>query len=463
MRSLQGRRTLDFRALAFAIGLLLTPVLLSAQSSGSATLRGLLRQAEVNYPLLKAKAATVQAAQKSITASQSTLIPVVMAAYQANYATNNNLVGMSFAQFVPPISGPPSAANSSTCYYGSTATLWMNWQPYTFGQREAQVNLATAGLQVAEADNVNEVFQQKIKVVNAYLNVLTAQELINVSKENLLRTQANLAKATALVQSGIRPAVDTALYRAEEARATVDLLNAQNTQRQAAITLAQLVASDTTLQCADSSFILSTPILPSGLDSVRHPFLSLASSSIGLSVARRNVFAKSMMPMLDVWAATFARGSGVPTPQKVDPIDGLNFQRYNYGVGLQISVPVLQFLRVGPQIDAEEYTTQSLQERYNDVSLQLRKQNEIADTALRNAIAITKESPLYYESAAFSYRAMFSRYQSGLATFADLQQAQYSLVKAETDNKLAFMNAWKALLNKASIAGDINVFLNQAN
>ena len=434
-----------------------------AQESSAAMLRNLLKTAETNYPLLKAKAASVLAAQKGVSTSQSTLIPSLMAAYQVNYATDNSLNGMSFAQFVPPISGPAYAAENWTGVWGGTATLLMNWEPYTFGQRESQIDYATAGLQFANADNENEIFQQKIKVINAYLNVLTAQELIKVYAKNLTRTQTNLVTTTALVQSGIRPSVDSALFDAEVARAQVDLLNANNLERQAAITLAQVVASDTTIHVADSSYFVNTPVLPSGSDSIQNPILSMYSSSIGLEGARKNIFAKTMMPMLDIWATTFGRGSEISPTGKYFAQSGLIFERHNYGVGLQLSVPILQFARILPQLEQEDYAIQAQQEKMNEVSLQLRKQNEIADTTFANALAITHESPVYYQSAAYSYRALSSRYQSGLANFSDLVQAQYSLVKAETDNKLAYMNAWKALLNKAAVNGDINIFLNQAN
>jgi outer membrane protein len=66
-------------------------------------------------------------------------------------------------------------------------------------------------------------------------------------------------------------------------------------------------------------------------------------------------------------------------------------------------------------------------------------------------------------SADFSYRAMLSRYQSGLVNYADLIQTQYLLVKAESETKTAYINAWKALLLKAAVKGDLNLFLNQVN
>ena len=57
----------------------------------------------------------------------------------------------------------------------------------------------------------------------------------------------------------------------------------------------------------------------------------------------------------------------------------------------------------------------------------------------------------------------FQDIRSGLANYADLIQAEYLLIKAETENKTNFMGVWKALLYKAAVKGDLNIFLNQVN
>ena len=95
------------------------------------------------------------------------------------------------------------------------------------------------------------------------------------------------------------------------------------------------------------------------------------------------------------------------------------------------------------------------------MKLQLEKQNDVADITLSNALKIAQETPAFYESAEFSYRTLRSRYNSGLVNYADLIQAQYTLIKSEADLKRAYLNAWKALLYKTAVQGDINIFLNQ--
>jgi len=423
----------------------------------------LLQIAESNYPLLKSKMLDVQAAQKGVNASKSTLIPSLDASYQANYATYNNITGMAYPQFLIPISGPPSAGNNYNGVFGSATSLVLNWQPVTFGQRRAQTDVANANLQYVNADAQNEIFQHKIKVINAYLDAITATELTKVSENNLKRTEANLQAVRSLVISGIRPGVDTALIKSEMSKAKVELLNAQKYKEQTYIYLSQLLASDDKLIIQDTAFFKKLPSITLSVDSIKHPLIQAYNSNLEISLARKKVLSRTMMPTLGVWGTTYARGSGISNTGLVNSTDGLNFQRYNYGVGLQLSVPLLQFARIHPQLQQQEFIIQSGQEKLNEIELQLKKQKELADTTMSNAFKVVKESPLFLESAQFSYNAIQSRYQSGLANFSDLVQAQYLLIKAETDFKLTYMDVWKALLFKAAVNGDLNLFINQVN
>ena len=173
------------------------------------------------------------------------------------------------------------------------------------------------------------------------------------------------------------------------------------------------------------------------------------------------MLSRTMLPTLGIWGTTFARGSGVRNDGTVNSPDGLNFQRYNYGFGLQLSMPLLQYARINPQIQQQKLLVKSNEEKLKDISLQLRKQLEMADTTLDNALSTARENSFLLESSDLSYRAMLSRYRSGLENFTDLVQAQYSLVKAEAEMKTAYINVWKALLLKAAVEGDLNEFLNQ--
>ena len=383
----------------------------------SATLKELLQLAETNYPLLKSKAFDLQAAQKNVDASKRTIIPSVDASYQLNYATYNNITGMAYSQFFVPISGPPSSGNEMNGVFGSVASLLLNWQPEIFGQRQSQVDFAKAGLRYAVADAQNEIFKHKINVINAYLDVLMASELVNLYEENVRRIEASASQVRTLVMTGIKPGVDSALLKAEVSKSKIDFLNTKKLKDQTVIILSQLLATDNIPLLSDTMYFNKLPSVYPIDDSLKNPLLSLYTSSIDMSNARKKVLSKTKMPTLGAWGTTYARGSGISYNGTVKSSDGLGLQRYNYVLGLQLSVPVLQFARIKPKLQQQDFIIKSDEEKLNEISLQLKKQNQLADTALNNAFAIAKDTPLFYESAAYSYKALISRYQSGLANF----------------------------------------------
>lgn len=433
------------------------------EQSNSVSLKELLKQAVDNYPLLKSKAYEVQAAEKGVDATKRSLVPTLDASYQTGFATYNNIIGMASTSFLVPISGPPSTGNNYEGIFGSSAGLILNWKPFTFGERSAQVDVSKAELHYSAADAQNEIFKHQVKVINAYLDMLSAKELLKVFDKNYSRTQSNYTSVKSLVASGIKPGVDSSMFRGEMSRAKIELLNIQKYREQAIIYFSQLLASPQTIDATDSTYFCNLPssLLSDIADSVKNPVLSLYNSNIELSKAKGRVLSRTMLPTLGVWGTTYARGSGVRYDGTVNSSDGLGFQRYNYGIGVQLSFPLLQFARINPQVQQQKLLTKSSEEKLNDISFQLHKQLEIVDTTLNNALSTVRETPVSYQSSEYAYKAMLSRYQSGLANYSDLIQSQYFLVKAEAENKIAYINVWKALLLKAAVKGDLNLFLNQ--
>jgi outer membrane protein TolC len=180
-----------------------------------------------------------------------------------------------------------------------------------------------------------------------------------------------------------------------------------------------------------------------------------------IGLREKNSLQRTLYPKLSFWGTAYARGSGIRYDGFVNSGDGLSFSRYNYGAGLVLSVPLLRFTNLRHQLSTQESLIKAEEEKLNLTKLQLEKQNRVVDVTLSNALKIAQESPSFYQSAEFSYRTLKSRYNSGLVNYADLIQAQYALIRSEAELKRAYIESWKALLYKAAVQGDINIFLNQ--
>jgi outer membrane protein len=424
------------------------------------TLIELLKLAETNYPLLKAKGYEVQARKDQVSFAKSSILPTLDAAYQINYATYNNITGMAVGQSFVPISGPPSSENTYDPVFGSAAGLLLNWEPFTFGQRKSKIESAKAYQDYQQADAANEIFQHQVRTINAYLDLVMATELIEVYNKNLERSEDNLRIVRSLTRSGLRPGTDTALFKAELSRARIELLNYEKSKASQEIALHEFLGGSGTYSI-DSSFVLTLP--GSGIDTAlnAHPLMRLSASRMMIGLREKNSLQRTLYPKLSFWGTAYARGSGIRYDGFVNSEDGLSFSRYNYGAGLVLSVPLLRFTNLSHQLNTQESLIKAEEEKLNLTKLQLEKQNMIADVTLSNALKVAQESPSFYQAAEFSYRTLKSRYNSGLVNYSDLIQAQYALIKSEADLKRAYIESWKALLYKAAVQGDINIFLNQ--
>ena len=443
------------KILGLAVGILIV------STSNSQSLKELLKQAEANYPLLKSKAYEIQAGQGRVTSARNAAIPTLDAAYQLNYATYNNITGMVSTQFIVPMTGPPSSGNTYGGVYGSAGSLLLNWEPFTFGQRSARIDAAKASLHYNEADARLEIFKHQINVVSTYLDVLLAQELLKVYSKNLARSKENVRVVHTLTKVGLRSDVDTALFSAEYSRSKIDLLNQRKMFETEQARLAEVIASKELSYSYDSSFFTILPVFPTDTASSIHPLITLSNTKLDVTQRQRISMQRSLYPKMTAWGTTYGRGSGINYDGTIHSTEGLSLSRYNYGVGFQLSVPLLRFVDVRNQLKQQSALIGAQQEIVNQVELDLKKQRTVADLTLKNSIEIAKESPVFYQSAEFAFRAMLTRYHSGLTNYADLIQAQYAFIRAETDLKKSYLECWKALLYKAAVQGDLTIFLNQ--
>ncbi|MEZ4776889.1 MAG: TolC family protein [Bacteroidia bacterium] len=437
--------------------LVTTSNFLFAQQTGLLTIQDATQFVAKNYPALKAKQADFNAAEKNISLAKISLVPSLDASYQFNYSTYNNITGLFFPQGILPISGPPSATNNYSGTVGSAGSLYMNWQPITFGLRTAQIKLANADASNKNYDLQNEIFKQQLNLISVYLDALVTDEVVKVYQENLQRTNFNFSLSKSLTVSGLRPGVDTALFAAEKAKAEIDLMNVQKQFSVQQIILSQQLGSDSVKISMDTTYFHH---LPKAFDNTAkissHPFYNLYLSQVEYQKAKEKTIKLDVLPKLNLWGITYARGSGAGSNT---PTDGFTFSRYNYGAGVQLTMPLLHFADVRLKYKQQQFLTQSFEEKLNQVDLDLRKQQEISDTTYANAIRIISKTEIQLSASQYAYNAMKGRYEAGLANYADFIQAQYNLVKSQTDLKKAYWDVWKALLNEAATKGDLNIFL----
>ena len=197
-----------------------------------------------------------------------------------------------------------------------------------------------------------------------------------------------------------------------------------------------------------------------------HPREQLAIAEWKTSQFQYKAEKLSWLPTLSVLGTAYGRGSGVQLSNNgttfVDnPSDGFNINRFNYGIGVQLAIPLTQISRYQTQWKAKELEAEADKQKLEEVRLALNKQKSVADNTLITALAIAGETPVQFQDARYAYEAIQSQYQAGLITFTELIEARNELVTAEIELRRSYWEAWKALLYVAAINGNLEIFLNQ--
>ena len=430
-------------------------------------LEGALQLTERNYPLLRARRLEADASAQHVAVARYSRMPTIDASYQANLSTANNLTGQFYPAGILPMTGPPSASNNYSPATGSAASVLLNWQAITFGQRNAQIDVSLKQAKASMSIFQQELFNQKINVISVYLDVLLAHDLVAIQGHNIERVQASLRESRELAVSGIRPGVDTALFLSELSKAKIDGLNARRQLETEQWRLAQLIVTDEMPVPVDSAFlgrlpfytILNNVITDSSF--TIHPLMVSVQSEFAVNQSRGQYLKKSFLPKLTVWGTGFARGSGFETDGSRKTWDGMGLSRYNYGAGLQLSFPIMKYGEVRRQLKEQNLLSQASQARVQDTRNALTTQLRITNATFSSSLAVADESKQQLKSAEYAYHAMQIRYNTGLVSFADLIQTQYNLLKAELDLRKAYWDAWKALLLQAAVKGDENIFMQE--
>jgi outer membrane protein TolC len=297
-------------------------------------------------------------------------------------------------------------------------------------------------------------------VSTQYIDVVYYRQLLKLYAENILISEKQLIQVRVLAATGLRPGVDTALIKADLSRTKIEWLKISNAFSSGLSALQESLATDSVIVNKDIQFYTAIPQLPAD-DGMEHPFVKRAKLSIEESKLKKENISKLTAPQLSVWGTTYARGSGVDYTGTIKTWDGIGLNRFNYGVGVQLSVPLLKHAEVKTRLQQQDWFIKAEQEKLNQVTLELKVQSKLAETAFVNALAVAKETPVQVGAAEYAFKSMQVRYTTGLVNYTELLQTQSGLLKAKIEQTQSQAELWKALLYKAAVNGDLAVFINQ--
>ncbi|HLK29700.1 MAG TPA: TolC family protein [Puia sp.] len=418
-----------------------------------------------NLPQLQAYKEQSNAALQNINLAKNTFVPDASVGYQANYSTYNNITGMSYPGLMMPITGPPSANNNINFVPGTALAMLVKWEPVTFGQRNAAVQKATAQFQFANASYNQALFKQQYTALYTYLDAVYLQQLLISTQANISRIETALIQSLVLAKEGLRPGIDTTQFQSALAQARVNFYSAEKAyqlQLEELTKLAGLQQSSYEIILSDTSMATTYPLLPDTANGfARSPLLQYYQSKQEFSKASLKEIQTAWRPHLDVWGNAYSRGSGVEYNGNINKPDGWNLSRTNYGAGIQLSFPILQFSQINIQKKQYQSLLKADEAMVSQSKLDLQKQLESALINFQQNKKIAEQTKLQQQFAGYAYSGLELSYKSGLTDYTRLTQGQYDLLNADIAKANAYLQMWHALLDVAVAKGDINIFLQQ--
>ena len=154
-----------------------------------------------NYPAVRASMARALASKEGVSLSRTAYLPRTDLLWQSNRATRNNIFGLVLPQsVVPPISGPVLSTTSDRGVWGSTAGVLMSWEPFDFGYRGANVDVAKAAEGRANAELSLTKLDIAGAVGDAFLRLAAAQQQVKAAEADVDRRQVLSTSVHALVK-----------------------------------------------------------------------------------------------------------------------------------------------------------------------------------------------------------------------------------------------------------------------
>ncbi|MBZ5727351.1 MAG: TolC family protein [Acidobacteriia bacterium] len=429
------------------------------------TIEQAVQDAATKYPAVRASLEQVSAAAAAINLARTAWLPKADFDAQLNRATHNNIFGLLLPSggAIPGISGPVLGTNSLASVWGSAAGVMVEWEPFDFGLRKANVAIAEAGRNRAGAQVAVTRLEAAAAAAEGFLTLLAAQQTVTAAEAGVERARVLNEVVGALVKSELRPGAEGSRTRAELALAETRLSQAQQAVEVARAALGQVLGVPPAQISVLAGKLLDLPAESAALPEqapAAHPAALAQKEAVAEVQAREKALDRSWYPHFNLESAAFARGTGIQADGATGgAASGLGPNIQNWAIGLNVTFPAFDLPSIKAKKEIEHYRERAEQARYEQVLQDLNGGLARARAVLDGARRVARNTPIQWEAARDTERQATARYRSGLGNIVEVAEAQRLATQAEIDDALARLSVWHALLGLAVAQGDLAGFV----
>lgn len=460
-------KSLHLLCAALANILLLALVVCAQQSAPAPPLKleQAIELALANYPALRVAQAQKLAAEANVELSRTALLPRADLLAQENRATRNNVFGLLLPQStLPSISGPDLGTRTLTSACGSAAGLTVSWEPFDFGLRQAQIDLAKAQARQTEAaENVTKL-DVTFAAAEAFLAALAQEQAVRAAQANVERLETFSRAVLALVNNQLRPGVEASRTEIELVAAKNQLIQLQQNAELARIALSEAIGQPSAVTKLDPGPLLEyTPNAPApAVNSfAAHPLFLAQTAALEVVKARQTTLDKSFFPRFNWQTAVFGRGTGARLDGTFRESRGFYPDTFNYATGFSVTFTPSDWFGLKAKRRVERFNLQAEEARLAQVTNTLKTQEARARSLIETARKLAENAPAQVNAATETLTRSKVRYEYGLTTITEVADAQRLLAQSEIDEAVARLGVWRAYLVAAKLQGDLKSFLDQ--
>lgn len=432
------------------------------------TVQEAVNYALAHYPAVRAAFATYNAARANVGLVKMNYLPLLDGVGQAERETRNSVYGVLMPQFPTILTG-----TMGTVYPPSSATFWTDgvggllaWEPYTFGYRRAEVRAAEATASRAAEQVTLTQLGVASAVADASLGLLAKEQRVKAAVADVQRRTVFGKSVHALVDAHLRPGADASRADAELAVAQTALIQDEQAEQVASISLAQALGlAGSRIEIEPQSFLETPPATIWASPSVgENPVAVVEQRRVQEAKSTIKVLNHSLYPHFILEGLVSARGSAQQSATKILPgLQGLDLTADDWQAGLTVQFDFSSIFLVHAQKKLALFALQRQQADYDETMQILTGQEQREFATVEGARRVAENTPVELAAALTSETQALARFKAGVGTIVDVAEAQGLLVEAETDDSLARLRIWRALADLAAAQGDLSPFLDLAN